>query len=196
MVHQAGFLFHSGVVDQLGVSFLHWLYPDSNLSQDLIGRIDISYPKSFREFQSDWLMWVGLCMHDIAFIKSFVLQIACWLINFKKDSKKEILSIFNLTFAASWLKFAFFAYFFVFILKMFRLLVLVLTCLLLGSVSGDRGSCAKASKCCSGRDSSCIVNGLQAYGGYVQQPCYCDEGCLETGDCCFDYKQICSVKGQ
>ena len=54
-----------------------------------------------------------------------------------------------------------------------------------------------AERCCMGRDSSCVVNGLQqSTGKFVDQPCYCDEGCLDTGDCCSDYKQICDVQGK
>ena len=65
---------------------------------------------------------------------------------------------------------------------------------------GLEGQCAMADRCCVGRDSSCVVHGLQkSYGGYggaamVDEPCYCDEGCLETGDCCSDYQQICNVE--
>ena len=64
------------------------------------------------------------------------------------------------------------------------------------AVSGDSGSCGSADKCCPGRDSSCLVSGMQPNGRYVDRPCYCDEGCLETGDCCGDYKEACEVKGK
>ncbi|XP_059091506.1 somatomedin-B and thrombospondin type-1 domain-containing protein-like [Tigriopus californicus] len=75
----------------------------------------------------------------------------------------------------------------------------ILSCLVLVGLTssvhgGQRGSCLEATRCCPGRDSSCIVNGLQSSGRYVDTPCYCDEGCLETGDCCTDYKEACSVK--
>ena len=53
----------------------------------------------------------------------------------------------------------------------------------------SEGSCSLAGRCCSGRDSSC-------YGRGGHRACYCDEGCLETGDCCKDYKQTCEVKGE
>lgn len=56
------------------------------------------------------------------------------------------------------------------------------------------GKCANADRCCLGRDSSCVVNGLQADGEVVADPCYCDEGCLETGDCCSDYQQVCNIQ--
>ena len=51
-------------------------------------------------------------------------------------------------------------------------------------------TCAEANKCCPGRDSSCLV--ASTTGDY----CYCDEGCLETGDCCDDYKTTCEAKGE
>ena len=62
--------------------------------------------------------------------------------------------------------------------------------------SADSGSCGSAGKCCPGRDSSCLVSGMQSNGRYVDRPCYCDEGCLETGDCCQDYKEACEIKGK
>ena len=61
-------------------------------------------------------------------------------------------------------------------------------------VQGHEGQCALADRCCVGRDSSCVVNGLQSNGQMVDHPCYCDEGCLETGDCCLDYEQVCNVQ--
>ena len=61
-------------------------------------------------------------------------------------------------------------------------------------VKGHEGQCAFADRCCVGRDSSCVVNGLQSNGQMVDHPCYCDEGCLETGDCCLDYEQVCNVQ--
>ena len=51
-----------------------------------------------------------------------------------------------------------------------------------------------SSRCCPGRDSSCYVsNGPNSYS---RRHCYCDEGCLETGDCCSDYKEVCAVRGR
>ena len=78
-----------------------------------------------------------------------------------------------------------------------ELLLILLGCSLLPQGQSLEGQCAMAERCCMGRDSSCVVNGLQeTTGKFVDQPCYCDEGCLETGDCCSDYKQICDVQGK
>lgn len=80
-----------------------------------------------------------------------------------------------------------------------RFVAIVLLSALFSAESGlaAEGSCAWATRCCPGRDSSCVVNGLQpGGGGYISKPCYCDEGCLETNDCCPDYKQVCAVKGK
>ena len=53
------------------------------------------------------------------------------------------------------------------------------------------GKCSDAERCCVGRDSSCAVHGKEG-----TLPCYCDEGCLETGDCCSDYQKVCNVQGR
>jgi len=45
--------------------------------------------------------------------------------------------------------------------------------------------CGSSSNCCLGRDSSCYSRTSSGW------KCYCDEGCLSTGDCCQDYKQVC-----
>ena len=61
------------------------------------------------------------------------------------------------------------------------------------SITAAGGSCGGASRCCPGRDASCLgAPDLKGRGGH----CYCDEGCLETGDCCDDYKKTCNVKGE
>ena len=61
------------------------------------------------------------------------------------------------------------------------------------SIAAAGGSCSGASRCCPGRDASCLgAPDLKGRGGH----CYCDEGCLETGDCCADYKKTCNVKGE
>ena len=75
-------------------------------------------------------------------------------------------------------------------------LVLLLLCFsaFLVNVQGHEGQCAFADRCCVGRDSSCVVNGLQSNGQMVDHPCYCDEGCLETGDCCSDYESVCNTQ--
>lgn len=63
-----------------------------------------------------------------------------------------------------------------------------------GFVQSLKGQCGMLERCCPGRDSSCVVNGFQRGGINVDEPCYCDEGCLETGDCCSDYKSVCNVQ--
>lgn len=66
------------------------------------------------------------------------------------------------------------------------------------------GRCGAPERCCTGRDSSCFVNsgdnslddnGLISFDNSISEPCYCDEGCLETGDCCSDYEAICTFEG-
>ncbi len=60
----------------------------------------------------------------------------------------------------------------------------------LGKKKSD-GKCSSAERCCVGRDSSCAVHGYES-----TTSCYCDEGCLETGDCCSDYQEVCNVQGK
>ena len=64
----------------------------------------------------------------------------------------------------------------------------------LGLVKGLEGQCGLPQNCCVGRDSSCVIHGLQPDGKMVRNPCYCDEGCLETNDCCSDYNSVCNVE--
>ncbi|KAI1285642.1 Somatomedin-B and thrombospondin type-1 domain-containing protein [Halotydeus destructor] len=60
------------------------------------------------------------------------------------------------------------------------------------------GSCREARLCCQGRDASCQVQNtrinsiIEALG--EERSCFCDHGCLATGDCCPDYKQTCGVQ--
>ena len=67
------------------------------------------------------------------------------------------------------------------------------------------GKCRVTDNCCTGRDSSCFVNagdnpgnenGLISFDNSISEPCYCDEGCLETGDCCSDYEAVCTFEGK
>ena len=64
-----------------------------------------------------------------------------------------------------------------------------------GFVSGEKGSCRAARKCCDGKDADCIVQnaplGSLQIGDLSEEPCYCDHGCLEVGDCCPDFKDYC-----
>ena len=73
------------------------------------------------------------------------------------------------------------------------------------SANGSNGRCGAPESCCTGRDSSCFVNsgdssvhenGLATIDNSISEPCYCDEGCLETGDCCSDYEQVCTFEGE
>jgi len=53
------------------------------------------------------------------------------------------------------------------------------------------GSCAAAKKCCDGQDTDCAVT--HDLNFLSSQPCYCDQGCLDMGDCCSDFKSYCGV---
>eukprot|EP00096_Caligus_rogercresseyi_P013534 TRINITY_DN6173_c0_g1_i1.p1 TRINITY_DN6173_c0_g1~~TRINITY_DN6173_c0_g1_i1.p1 ORF type:complete len:308 (+),score=63.44 TRINITY_DN6173_c0_g1_i1:79-1002(+) len=68
------------------------------------------------------------------------------------------------------------------------------------------GSCRNSRKCCNGKDLNCVVNDESSLlasnqviqdkdgeGGEYEEPCYCDHGCLELGDCCPDFKDYCGV---
>ena len=67
--------------------------------------------------------------------------------------------------------------------------------------TGEWGSCAAAKKCCDGQDLDCMAEVSNAatsdYGAdaddYIE-PCYCDHGCVEVGDCCPDFKEYCGGK--
>ena len=76
-----------------------------------------------------------------------------------------------------------------------------------GQIKNSSGRCRTPETCCTGRDSSCFVsnisddpyeanNGLMSFDSSINEPCYCDEGCLETGDCCADYEEICTFEGK
>jgi len=81
-------------------------------------------------------------------------------------------------------------------------LKLIITTLILATlsslVSAGKGSCRAARKCCDGKDSECIVQKedinsvIEDYSDYGE-PCYCDHGCLDVGDCCPDFKDYCGV---
>ena len=58
----------------------------------------------------------------------------------------------------------------------------------------DAGSCREAALCCTGRDSSCVVQKAPINAiieDLSDKPCYCDHACLKLGDCCDDFKQHC-----
>ena len=71
--------------------------------------------------------------------------------------------------------------------------------------NASNGKCGIPESCCIGRDSSCFAisddssivgNELAAFENSISEPCYCDEGCLETGDCCSDYEEVCNFEGE
>jgi len=58
------------------------------------------------------------------------------------------------------------------------------------------GSCRASRKCCDGKDTDCAVQKGDLSSLVMDlsdEPCYCDHGCLEMGDCCPDFKQFCGV---
>ncbi len=92
------------------------------------------------------------------------------------------------------------------LLKMYSQIVLLLLLPLMGAC--EKASCRAARTCCDGKDAACMVpaassNSNNIYDDYdddyssgrdereAVEPCYCDHGCLEVGDCCPDYKDYC-----
>lgn len=64
-----------------------------------------------------------------------------------------------------------------------------------------KGSCRAHKRCCDGQDPDCQIqssfpNPLQMLeqGEDVEEPCFCDHGCLDMGDCCPDFKDYCGGK--
>lgn len=46
-----------------------------------------------------------------------------------------------------------------------------------------------SGRCCQGRDFTCVTTDWRM--DRVYGTCYCDERCLKTKDCCFDYQTEC-----
>ncbi|CAG9809546.1 unnamed protein product [Chironomus riparius] len=74
----------------------------------------------------------------------------------------------------------------------------IIWCLIFVSILSytEAGSCREAALCCTGRDSSCVVQKtpINAIVEDVnEKPCYCDHACLKLGDCCDDFKSHCGV---
>jgi len=69
-----------------------------------------------------------------------------------------------------------------------HVLLFLLLAALTPSVRAEEAS-SSCRRCCQGRDSSC-------YERSGSERCYCDEGCLTTGDCCRDYHRVCAVQGE
>lgn len=86
--------------------------------------------------------------------------------------------------------------------KISNLSIIVVSCIVFGvqlNIVSGGGKCGAPERCCIGRDSSCFVNNNEDYfddnnGLTTHTACYCDEGCLETGDCCLDYGDVCDKK--
>lgn len=67
-----------------------------------------------------------------------------------------------------------------------------LTCLLLTVCTLSKsllvsGGCL--GRCCQGRDLDCFTTDWRM--DRVYGTCYCDQACLQTKDCCFDYFTEC-----
>lgn len=75
-----------------------------------------------------------------------------------------------------------------------RILMLISILFLSFSPGVFAGSCREAKLCCTGRDSSCVVQ-KAPLNAIVEdlndKPCYCDHACLKLGDCCTDFKDAC-----
>lgn len=64
-------------------------------------------------------------------------------------------------------------------------------------ITAEKGSCRAAKRCCDGKDSECVVQ-KTPMNEIIEdlsedEPCYCDHGCLDVGDCCPDFKDYCGV---
>ncbi|XP_001234392.4 somatomedin-B and thrombospondin type-1 domain-containing protein [Gallus gallus] len=69
--------------------------------------------------------------------------------------------------------------------------LLLLLLLLLPAPRPAAAGCAALGLCCPGRTPSCRSTGWRPDGSYG--PCYCDQACEHTLDCCHDYSQACPV---
>ncbi|KAH8420216.1 hypothetical protein KR009_007514 [Drosophila setifemur] len=74
--------------------------------------------------------------------------------------------------------------------------VMLLLLLAIALPLASAGSCREAQLCCTGRDSSCVVQKAPVNAiieDLSDKPCYCDHACLKLGDCCVDFKDHCGV---
>lgn len=69
------------------------------------------------------------------------------------------------------------------------LYLMITTSLLMFWPGVDSGSCRESSLCCTGHNQTCHSNGPPT------DHCYCDEVCLELGDCCADFLITCFKRG-
>lgn len=58
-------------------------------------------------------------------------------------------------------------------------------------VQGETGCFGAGPLCCPGRNMSCAAVGRRSSSKDPDSTCYCDEACLEVGDCCLDYRSTC-----
>ena len=79
-----------------------------------------------------------------------------------------------------------------------NLIIVILAISANSLVSAEKGSCRAARKCCDGNDADCIIQNADINSlieDYLEdEPCYCDHGCLDVGDCCPDFKDYCGGK--
>ncbi|XP_066536867.1 somatomedin-B and thrombospondin type-1 domain-containing protein [Hoplias malabaricus] len=66
----------------------------------------------------------------------------------------------------------------------------VLLTVVFGLFHSTEGGCY--GRCCSGTDLSCVS--LDWRSDRVYGTCYCDENCIRTKDCCFDYPMECTAE--
>lgn len=59
-------------------------------------------------------------------------------------------------------------------------------------IAVESKSCAEVDLCCSGHNSTCLNH--RGDPGRADR-CFCDEVCLEFGDCCEDYLSTCLLQG-
>jgi len=73
------------------------------------------------------------------------------------------------------------------------LLLLLAMTSAVSAVSGDGGEsgCAGLGYCCPGRNVTCASTGRSAGSKDATSTCFCDEACLNIGDCCLDYRDAC-----
>ncbi|XP_067108370.1 somatomedin-B and thrombospondin type-1 domain-containing protein [Osmerus mordax] len=67
---------------------------------------------------------------------------------------------------------------------------LLLVAAALGMYHLVEGGCS--GKCCQGTDLTCVTTDWRM--DRVYGTCYCDEGCIRTKDCCFDYSTECPAQ--
>eukprot|EP00092_Neocalanus_flemingeri_P009098 GFUD01009796.1.p1 GENE.GFUD01009796.1~~GFUD01009796.1.p1 ORF type:complete len:275 (+),score=70.23 GFUD01009796.1:57-881(+) len=76
------------------------------------------------------------------------------------------------------------------------LIISVLISIVVKNCSSLQGSCRASKKCCDGKDTDCAVQKADINSIIMDlsdEPCYCDHGCLDMGDCCPDFKEYCGV---